>query len=193
MFEEDFGVLCDRVLPYVEKMRIDESKVDTLANFSPKKQGQPAKTSDHNSIFVNFNINVRPEKIERKEVYVFHDEEAMKRFKEETTKTKKLSSCFNSNESFDKQVEKWMKTLKSFINKTFRKVRICDKTKKKEDNGEIGKLLAERREAMREGNGVLQEELESMVKKKEAEQNFKQMERHIREMNADPNNRNNNI
>ena len=73
----DFVIICDKLLPYFEKMVIDESKVNALVNFHSKKKGQLAKSSDHNSIFVDFCIKIKPEKVERKEMYLFKDEEAL--------------------------------------------------------------------------------------------------------------------
>ena len=58
--------------------------------------------------------------------------------------------CFNTVETIDIQVKKGMKTVKSFIGKTFKKVRISKKRKKKTNDG-MQVLLNKRKEAMEKG------------------------------------------
>ena len=48
----DFIIVCDRLLPHVKEMVIDEEKAEALTNFNSKTSGRVAKTSDHNSMFV---------------------------------------------------------------------------------------------------------------------------------------------
>ena len=62
----DFVIVCDKVLPHFEHMIIDEEKEDALVNFNSKKPGEITKTSDHNSIFVDFHFKMKPEKVETK-------------------------------------------------------------------------------------------------------------------------------
>ena len=127
-----------------------------MTNFNSKKPDRAAKTSDHNTIFVDFHFKIKPEKVIRKEIYLLRDPQALKHFKEETTHTTKLTNCFASNDSLDKQVEKWLKVLKSFISKTFKKVRICNTRKKKRDT-KTDELFEERRDAIVKGEVSVQE------------------------------------
>ena len=189
----DFVITCDKVLPHFETMKIDEEKVDALTNFNSKKKGKLAKTSDHNSIFVNFHFKIRPEKVERRVVHVYKDEISLKQFKEMTTYTSKFSECFISNNPFEKQVKQWIKTLKSFINKVFRKVRITKRNPGKVIDKTSKDLFEKRKEAILKGNQKVQEDIEEVIKQKESEENMKRIEEHISEMKRDPNNKNNSI
>ena len=99
-------------------------KVDALTNSNLKLPGRIAKSSDHNSILSDFCFQIKPECKERKVIHVFRDEASLKHFKEITTNTSKFSKCFKSDASLENEVEKWIKTLKSFINKAFKKIRI---------------------------------------------------------------------
>ena len=77
----DFIVVCNKVLPHVEGMVIDEEKHDALTNFQSKTAGRVAKTTDHNSMFVNLKFKVQPEKLKRKEVFNYKDKKALFEFK----------------------------------------------------------------------------------------------------------------
>ena len=88
-------------------MVIDEEKADALTNFNGKTSGRVAKTSDHNSMFVEMLLKTNPQKIERTVIFNYKDENALQQFKNITSKTKKLSNCFKTDETIDVQVEKW--------------------------------------------------------------------------------------
>ena len=104
----------------------------------------------------------------------------MLRFKELTTQTKTLSNCFKSDLSIEMKTEKWMKTLKSFVAKSFKKIRLKKNENKRET--EENKLLRQRTEAIRKGDANEQEELEETIKEKEADRNIRLIKSQIDEI-----------
>ena len=67
----------------------------------------------------------------RHEIFRLRNKSDLQTFREETTNTNKFTCCFSQNGDIEKEGKKWMKTLKSTIQKCFKKVRV---TKKKKDN-----------------------------------------------------------
>ena len=68
--------------------------------------------------------------------------ECQEYFKEITTHTSELSSCFESSEPFKTQIKKWEHRLKSHVVRAFPKIR---SRKRKFSESDIGKLLEERK------------------------------------------------
>ena len=58
----DFFVVCDRVLPYVTKMEIDENKKYVLTNYEPARKGGKASDTDHATQIMDVNLTVMTEK-----------------------------------------------------------------------------------------------------------------------------------
>ena len=83
----DFFVVCDRVLPYVTKMEIDENKKYVLTNYEPARKGGKASDTDHATQIMDVNLTVMTEKPERRELFDFKNSEAQQNFKHETSKT----------------------------------------------------------------------------------------------------------
>ena len=88
------------------------------------------------------NIKFEHLKPTRREAYNFKSSEGQKYFKEITSDTKRLSSCFLSNEPFQKQLKIWEHEVKSHIIKAFPKIR---SKKRKFSDTNTGKLLEERK------------------------------------------------
>ena len=63
----DFILVCDKVIPYVTKMLIDEEKKYAVMNFSSKNK--PPTYSDYNTIIVDINLKIKKHIPERKIVY----------------------------------------------------------------------------------------------------------------------------
>ena len=173
-------------------MIIDEEKQNALTNFQSKVPRRTVKTSDHNSMFVQFQLKTEPEKLERKVMFNYKDEEALSHFKNVTTNTNELSDCFRNEESLDKQAKKWIKTLKSFLNRVFKKVRISNRKKNKRDD-EMEVLLNRRKEAIEIGDEQNQDILECQIKELEAKRNVDTIRKHIEEMKNNPRDRDNNV
>ena len=114
----DFYVVCERVLPYVVKMHIDESKQFILTNYASVKYGGRAKDSDHFTQYLDLKLKVKREKPERIEMYDFKDIEGQKKFKKLTSETKQFTNCFDNMQSLSQQVEMWRKTLEAHFKKS---------------------------------------------------------------------------
>ena len=123
----DFFVVCDRVLPYITRMVIDEERNYVLTNFEKVRKGGEATNSDHNTQFMDLDLKIESEKPVRTEMFNFKNSEGQAKFKQLTSETSEFTNCFKSNESLLDQVENWQKVLKSFCSKAFSKIRIKNK------------------------------------------------------------------
>ena len=68
-------VTCDKILPYITKMKVDENREYTLTNFiSVKKLGRVIET-DHNPVILEMNLQFSNIKTERIEIFNFRNTE----------------------------------------------------------------------------------------------------------------------
>ena len=123
----DFFVVCERVLPFIEKMVIDERKQYILTNYKNVKKGGKAVDSDHFTQFMDLDLKLINEKPKRVEIYNFKEEDAQQQFKLLTTETDEFSKCFMNELPLYLQVNKWRNTLDKFCKKSFKKIRIRKK------------------------------------------------------------------
>ena len=126
----DFFLCCDKLQPYLLKMRIDEDSHIALTNFKPVAEGKRATTSDHAVMELELKLKFSKEKPTRKEIFNFKNKDCQKKFHEKTTETNDLSSIFVEEGEVDKQFKKWWSKLNSFFQQTFKKVRIKEGFKK---------------------------------------------------------------
>ena len=94
----DFGIVCDKLLPYVERFLVDEKKEYPLSNFSKKKR---ALHSDHNALITKLNLKYEPQKPIRNVIYNYRDENAMRNFKIKTSETNKFSNVFQTSSNVE--------------------------------------------------------------------------------------------
>ena len=120
----DFFVICDRVLPFVTKMVIDEGKKHVLTNFEQVRKGGEAIDSDHHTQYMDLELEIESEKPERVEIYNFKKEEGQQKFKQLTSETSAFSDCFKTEAPLGDQVENWHIILKSVCSDAFSKIRI---------------------------------------------------------------------
>ena len=121
----DFLIVSDDLVEDVKLMLIDEEKEHALAVVKKTNGKVKVTTSDHNTILTSFQMEWRDsERKERLEVFNMKNKEFQQMFKEETSKTKKLSSTFDTNEDLNTQTEKFIKLPNKCIYKCFRKVKI---------------------------------------------------------------------
>ena len=139
----DFFVVCDRVLPFVKRMVIDEQKKYILTNYKNTLANGRACDTDHATEFMDVDLDIIAEKPERKEVFNLKDIEGQKNFKYSTTETDEFSNTFNNNLDVLTQVENWRKILFKHIRKSFKKIRI-KKTNLKPFNKSSSKLIDRR-------------------------------------------------
>ena len=125
----DFFIVCTRVLPYVEKMIVDEEKQYVLSNYGTKNGKSYKRDSDHNTMYLDLSLQIPAFTEERKELFNFKNIECQELFFEITQNSKMLSECFQSQGNIGKQSKKWFKTLKEIFHNSFRKIRITKKNK----------------------------------------------------------------
>ena len=85
--------MCDRILPYVTKLYIDEQKMYSLSKFSTKK----IVHSDHNSLIGYVNLKIQRNVPERRTIFDFKNEEGMAKFRQMTTYTQAFTGSFKKD------------------------------------------------------------------------------------------------
>ena len=181
----DVFVVCDKVIPYVTRMVIDERRENALTNYSSVRKIGRVIESDHNPLFLHVNLLFEKIKEERLEVFQFRNKESQQVFKTLTSNTKDFTNCFKDNLSFEEQSTNWRRVLNSYFQKSFKKIRITNKPKKK--MSEINVLMEKRRvfkkkdcltdeeeEELRAIEGKIAKTCEEQNRKKVTE-NFKSM------------------
>ena len=137
----DFFIVCTRVLPHVKKMVIDEKKEFILTNYKPARNGEKAKDSDHYTQYLDIDLKINPVKPVRNEIFNFKCKASQEKFKELTSRTNEFSKCFENDEPFTKQLDKWRKVLKSMCQVAFKKIRIKNKKVVKKINPKQAALI----------------------------------------------------
>ena len=120
----DFFLVCNRVLPFVTKMVIDEKKNHILTNY---QRGGRAINSDHFTEYMDIDLELINEKPERIELFNFKDENSQLIFKKSTSETYEFTNCFLDEAPLKIQVENWRKVLNSHCKNAFKKIRIRKK------------------------------------------------------------------
>ena len=141
----DFIIVCDKLLPFVNKLVIDEEKIYSLMRYSSKTK-QPIK-SDHNSLILKLKLLLKNNPTPRTTRFKFKDSLAMKRFNVSTSNTKNFSKCFSTDEAFEKQTKKWMSELMSNVHKQFKKYRV---TKSAPKCFKVKSMFIKRKQAIRD-------------------------------------------
>ena len=127
IFEEsilDFFIVCSSVLPYVKKMVIDDKKQHILTNYHKVRKVGKAIDSDHFTQYMDLNLEFQKEKPARQEMLNFKDEKSQKLFQMLTSETTQFTDCFKGDNTLLEKIEKWRGILKSFCEKSFKKIRI---------------------------------------------------------------------
>ena len=117
----DFFVICDKILPLVSGMHIDENGGQSLTRYN----GKVTKT-DHCMLELNINLMVhKEEKHERQHVFNVKNKLCQKKFTEFTSETTMFSKCFESNsESIDIQFKRWKRCFIKALHACFKKIRV---------------------------------------------------------------------
>ena len=103
----DFFVVCMKMLPFVDKMEIDD--INKLARFTKDRVIE----SDHCPVFLHLNMTLPQKSAERVEIYNLRNPACIDLFKTETSKNVKFSECFKKpkDKNIDQQVAGWKKNL----------------------------------------------------------------------------------
>ena len=120
----DFFLCCDKLRPYLVKLKIDDKGEIALTNFKPVKEQSRAKPSDHAVMELELELKFSKEKPTRSEMFNFKNKKCQKNFQHKTTNTNALSKIFEEKGDVEKQFQKWWTKLNSFFQQSFRKVRI---------------------------------------------------------------------
>ena len=113
----DFFIICDKLLPFVKSLQIDEEKCHSLTNFNPRKKNRSKKIieSDHNTMILELSLQFLKRGKSRTELFNFRNTECQQVFFDVTSKTSKLSDCFQNNLPFKEQAKKWKANLNSIF------------------------------------------------------------------------------
>jgi hypothetical protein len=115
----DVFVTCNKILPFITRMKIDERREKTLSNFSAVKTVGRVIETDHNPLYLELKLEFSPAKPERIEIFQFKNKASQAEFFRITSKTDEFTRCFDDNMSFEKQAGNWRKTLTTFFHKAF--------------------------------------------------------------------------
>ena len=137
----DFFVVCEKMLPFIERMIVDEEQQYGLSSYSKVKGKQVIKKSDHNPVILELFLNYKVKKPDRIESFNFRNKECQKQFFESTDKSSTLTEIFLKAGNVQDKAAKWMKKLNGEFHKCFRKIRHTEK----KIITPITKILEERR------------------------------------------------
>ena len=140
----DFFVVCQKVLPHVTKMVIDEERKHILTNYEKARKGGKTSETDHATEYIDLNLNIVTEKPKRVEVWNFKNHEAQAKFKIQTSETNDFSSCFEDNLPILGQIKNWRDVFEIHCRNSFKKIRITKKKKAKRIPAKISKLIDKR-------------------------------------------------
>ena len=143
----DIFIVCNKMLPFIKKMIIDEPRVHVLTNFNPIKTKGRSIETDHNTEILELELCYQKRRQERKEIFNFKNQECQEVFFNITSETSDLTGCFKNDFNFQVQAQKWNKTLNGMFHKSFRKIRVTD-NKSKPDK--VTDLLEKRKQLKRE-------------------------------------------
>ena len=128
----DFFVMNEIMRPFLLKMVIDEERDFCLSNFSQLKQNKRVIETDHNLMYVDFDIAIPKRKAERLEVFNLRNKNCQDLFTKETDENTKLLECFENELPLEVQSRNWLKVFNTVLYKCFRKVRVTNNVKKKD-------------------------------------------------------------
>ena len=112
-----FLIVSEDIVENVKEIIIDEDKKYAMAVVKKTKGQVKITTSDHNTIVTKFNIDGETnQQQERVEVFILINKECQKLFKEETSKTTKLSSVFTTDKDINNQKSSLNCLIDAYIN-----------------------------------------------------------------------------
>ena len=170
----DFYVVCDRVLPYIVRMEIDESKKYVLTNYEQVRKGGKAADTDHATQIMDVDLELLTEKPVRTELFNFKDKECQQIFKSVTSKTEDFTSCFSNDLPLVSQIENWRGVLKSYCGRSFKKIRIKKRRVLKAISPTISNLINKRNLLTQKGESQVKiNDLNEIISDFEAKENRK--------------------
>ena len=140
----DFFIVCPRILPHITKMVVDEENKFVLTNYKTARQKGRAVDSDHKTLYLDLDLQIKNEKPIRREIFNFKDQKSQAAFKIQTSNTDDFTECFKNDLPILEQIESWRKVLKSYCSRTFKKIRVTGRKKTKPMNKEMIELINQR-------------------------------------------------
>ena len=120
----DVFVVCNRIIPLIKSMNVDEMKKNIPTNFSQVNKGGKAVDSDHVPIEMEIDIKINPTRPTRENILNFNNLRGREVFKNLTTETHDFTQIFNSMEPLLEQCKKWKVKLEAYCKRSFPRVRI---------------------------------------------------------------------
>ena len=165
----DFFIVCDQMLPYIQRMRVDEERKHSLTRYGVGNE--LVKESDHNLLILDINMKIENETVQKVEVYNLKNLSRLNSFKEDLDQSDELSTITESHNKNLKKVGKaWFHLLKRKIGLHFKKIRVS----KKKVKTKIYDLMKKKKEL--KGIYIIEKELNVEVAKENRDkikQNFK--------------------
>jgi len=124
----DFFVVCEKIVPFLEKLVIDENKEHCLTSYYTKKGSRVVKDSDHNTMILELTLNFTL-KFPRTEIFKIKNTENQMNFKKLTSEDNKLSRCFSLDGDIEMESKEFIKVFSRKFSQSFPKVRISNKSK----------------------------------------------------------------
>ena len=184
----DFFVVCNRVLPFVSKMVIDEQKQYILTNYQRARFGGKATDSDHFTEYLDIDLKFSSMKPDRIEVFNFKDVKSQNVFRKLTTETEEFTNCFKEDVPLEIQVENWRNVLNSYCREAFKKIRIQNK-KMKPIKTEIAALINKRNQMLKHSEDQNDIKLVNKeIAEKEAEANRDLIIKNFKQFSENPEN-----
>ena len=123
----DFVIISKDLIELIDHINIDDERINVLTKNIKTKDGTVYTESDHNVITTQLKITWCANEYKTVEVFVFKDKKAKEMFKHETSKTKELSKIIDSKKPVHLVTKHFLKRVKGFIHKCFKKVKILQK------------------------------------------------------------------
>ena len=119
-------LVCEELYTFFETLMIDDQRKHTLTKYATTKGVKTKVISDHNPMFAKFAMNYEKSRqsAPRRKIFNLKNKECQQSFYETTSHGEKLQSCFQSNNSFENQSNKFFKSLDDTLHKCFKKIRV---------------------------------------------------------------------
>ena len=127
-------------------MRVDHKRDYGLSNFKDKKVVGRVTTTDHHPVILTLDLTIPIMKHISKSHYNSKDKVGQMMFYHRTDNSSKLQEALATDGTFQTQVTRWGKQLKSYIYQCFPKIR---HRKRKFEEDEVGFLLEEMKKLKR--------------------------------------------
>ena len=144
----DFYVVCERVLPYVTNMKIDNGKTHIITNYGSTDNTGHSVNSDHFPLTMEVKLEVPPSKVPKIEILNFKDTNGLIEFKENTSNTEEFTKIVGNVCTLSEDADKWIKAVKAHYNISFKKIRIRTRNIKPSN---ADRLISERNKLVQQG------------------------------------------